>query len=101
MGRPSKKTAVEKTRIVLSVLRGDVSVAEAARRNGVSEQSIGNWKQRFLAGGQESMQAGGTKVSSREQLLRLGMMVAVVSRSLSRPSTPCFRAFACSAGFAT
>jgi len=69
MGRPSKKTAVEKTRIVLSVLRGDVSVAEAARRNGVSEQSIGNWKQRFLAGGQESMQAGGTKVSSREQVL--------------------------------
>ncbi len=69
MGRPSKKTPTEKTRIVLSILKDDLSVAEAARRNGISEQAIGNWKRQFLAGGDEAMHTGGTKVSSREDQL--------------------------------
>ena len=34
----------EKVRIVLSILAGEVSVAEAARRAKASEQSVGNWK---------------------------------------------------------
>lgn len=34
----------EKVRIVLSVLAGEVTVAEAARRAKVSEQSVGTWK---------------------------------------------------------
>ena len=38
----------EKVRVVLSILAGEVSVAEAARRAKVSEQSVGNWKRQFL-----------------------------------------------------
>ena len=34
----------KKLRIVLSVLKGEISIAEAARREKVSEQVIGNWK---------------------------------------------------------
>jgi transposase len=39
------------TRIVLSVLSGEVSIAEAARKEKVSEQSIGRWKAEFLEAG--------------------------------------------------
>ncbi|MFT7474637.1 MAG: putative transposase [Verrucomicrobiales bacterium] len=54
---------------MLSVLKGDHSLAETARRHGVSEQAIGNWKRQFLAGGAEAMSSGGTKASSREDQL--------------------------------
>ena len=37
MARPSKKTPEQKLAIVLAVLKGDASVAEIARRSGVSE----------------------------------------------------------------
>lgn len=36
MARPSKKTVDQKLQIVLSVLRGESTAAEAARRSGVS-----------------------------------------------------------------
>lgn len=38
----------DKVRIVLSILAGEVTVAEAARRAKVSEQSVGTWKRQFL-----------------------------------------------------
>ena len=49
MPRPSKKTADQKLQIVVSVLRGEASAAEAARRSGVSEQSVHSWKRTFVA----------------------------------------------------
>ena len=42
MARPSKKSPDEKMRVVLSVLRGEVTVAEAGRKAGVSEQTVSN-----------------------------------------------------------
>jgi transposase len=47
--------AEEKVRIVLSILAGEVSVAEAARRAKVSEQSVGNWKRQFLEAGKSGL----------------------------------------------
>ncbi|MGB3373773.1 MAG: helix-turn-helix domain-containing protein [Microbacterium sp.] len=44
MSRPPVIAAEKKLRIVLSVLQGEISIAEAARREKVSEQAIGNWK---------------------------------------------------------
>ncbi len=51
MGRPPSIPVEKKTRIVLSVIAGEVTVAEAARREKVSEQSIGRWKADFLEAG--------------------------------------------------
>jgi Ni/Co efflux regulator RcnB len=34
----------KKTRIVLAILAGEMSIAEAVRKEKVSEQSIGRWK---------------------------------------------------------
>lgn len=70
MARPSSRSAADKVRIVLAVLRGEVSIAEAARREGVSQTSIANWRDQFLDGGQHAVAAGGpVKPTSREQQL--------------------------------
>ena len=70
MGRPPVFPADVKTRIVLSVLSGETTVARAARKEQVSEQSIGRWKAEFLEGGKTALAAGRTGPSTREQQLQ-------------------------------
>jgi transposase len=55
MARPSTKTPDEKLRIVLAVLKGELSAAEAGRRHGVSEQTISNWRRAFLDAGRAGL----------------------------------------------
>ena len=69
MARPPVFPVEEKVRIVLSILAGEVSVAEAARRVKVSEQSVGNWKGQFLEAGKTSLVAGRAGPSTREAQL--------------------------------
>lgn len=59
MGRPPVFPVEQKLRIVLSVLAGEMSVAEAARRNKVSENSVSRWKQQFIEGGKAGLVEGG------------------------------------------
>ena len=58
MAKASKKSPEEKLRVVLSVLRGELSVAAAGRRAGVSEQTVHNWKKAFLEGGRDRLALG-------------------------------------------
>ena len=69
MGRPPSIPAEKKTRIVLSVLAGEMSIVEAARKEKVSEQSIGRWKAEFLEAGKTALVAGRSGPSSREEQL--------------------------------
>lgn len=69
MGRPPVIPVEKKTRIVLSILAGEVSIAEAARREKVSEQSIGRWKMDFLESGRTGLAVGRSGLSTREQQL--------------------------------
>lgn len=69
VARPPVLPAEEKVRIVLSILAGELSVAEAARRAKVSEQSVGTWKRQFLEGGRAGLSAATSRSSSREQQL--------------------------------
>ena len=69
MGRPPVIPGEKKTRIVLSVLAGEVSIAEAARKEKVSEQSIGRWKADFLEAGRTALAAGRAGPSTREEQL--------------------------------
>ena len=69
MARPPVFPAEEKTRIVLSVLAGEMSVAEAARKAKLSEQSVGNWKRQFLEAGRSGLAAGRSGPSTREAQL--------------------------------
>lgn len=54
--RRSRIAVEEKVRIVLSVLAGEMTGAEAARRHGVSEMSVSKWKTRFLEAGSQGLQ---------------------------------------------
>ena len=58
MARPPVFGVQEKQRIVLSVLQGEASVAEAARRNRCSETSIAKWRDQFVQAGLGALEAG-------------------------------------------
>jgi transposase len=66
MARPRVFPAEERTRVVVSILAGEMTVAEAARRSKVSEQSVGDWKRQFLEPGRTGMAAGKSGPSTRE-----------------------------------
>lgn len=59
MARPAVISVEDKFRLVLSVIAGEMSNAEAARRGKVSEQSISNWKRLFLESGKAGLADGG------------------------------------------
>lgn len=71
MGRPPVIATDDKLRLVLSVLSGQMTIGEAARRGKVSEQSVSRWKGQFLAGGKDGLAEGGRSGMSdaREQEL--------------------------------
>ncbi|HEX9854303.1 MAG TPA: helix-turn-helix domain-containing protein [Acidimicrobiia bacterium] len=70
MARPPSRSAEDKVRIVLAVLRGEVTMSEVARREGVSQTSIANWRDQFLTGGTDAVVAGGpARPTSVEQRL--------------------------------
>ncbi len=69
MGRPPQIPVEKKSRIVMSIVAGEMSIAEAARREKVSEQSIGRWRLEFWEGGKTALAAGRSGPSSREEQL--------------------------------
>ena len=69
MSKPSQRSPERKLQVVLSVLRGELSVAEAARRAGVAEQTVHNWKNAFLDAGRAGLAGPQRPRSSR----RLGL----------------------------
>ena len=54
---------------MLAILAGEMSIAEAARKEQVSEQSIGRWKAEFIEAGRTALVAGRSGPSSREEQL--------------------------------
>ena len=67
MARPAVISIEDKFRIVCSVIAGEMSVAEAARRAKVSEQSVGNWRRQFLEGGKQGLADGGRPGSNPQE----------------------------------
>ena len=67
MAKASNKSPEEKLRVVLSVLRGELSAAAAGRRAGVSEQTVHNWKRLFLDAGRDGLAQGRGRRSARGQ----------------------------------
>lgn len=74
----------DKFRLVISVISGEMSVALAAQRSKVSEQSIGNWKRRLLEGGKQGL-ADGRRLGSNPQLQRLEAEIEDLKTALERP----------------
>ncbi|MCX4422561.1 MULTISPECIES: helix-turn-helix domain-containing protein [Streptomyces] len=69
MARPPVMPPEEKAKLVLHLLSGELSVSQAARQAGVSEQAIGNWKRQFIAAGSQGLEGGDRQSSERERKL--------------------------------
>jgi len=74
--RRTKIPAEEKARIVLSVLAGEMTCAEAARRCAVSPGLVNKWRNQFLEAGAERLKevpsgAAGAAGSPEQRRLRM------------------------------
>ena len=90
MAKTSNKSPEEKLRVVLSVLRGEVSAAAAGRRAGVSEQTVHNWKKLFLDAGREGLAQGRRRRSAREAELEAECEEQRGRRDAARASSSIF-----------
>jgi transposase-like protein len=50
-------TAKRRSSLVLSILRGETSVPEAARQHGLTVAEIEEWKERFLSGAENALRS--------------------------------------------
>jgi transposase len=80
--RPPKHPIDVKLKIVLSVLAGESTQAEAARRHGVSETSIGKWKEQFVAAGRQGLEHGDRAGKPTGREVRLVEEVDDLTRAL-------------------
>jgi transposase-like protein len=55
MAREGKRSAEQKTEIVLANLRGEAGVSELAREHGIAPSQIHSWKAEFLSAGQAAL----------------------------------------------
>jgi transposase len=99
--KPGRTVPVdERFRVVLAVLQGEMSVAEAARRHGVTATTISNWRDRFIEAGKGGLENkisgpahGGTvaerRLRSENEQLKLALAEQMVQLRLWQkgPST--------------
>ena len=67
MTRPVVLSVEDKFRLVCSVISGEMTIVDAARRAKVSEQSVSNWKRQFLEGGKQGLADGGRPGSNPQE----------------------------------
>jgi len=82
VARPPKHPVDVKLKIVLSVLSGEATQAEAARRHAISETSIAKWKEQFLAGGRGGLEHGASAARPTGREARLEEQVDDLTRAL-------------------
>ena len=81
-----KFSAEEKIRIVLEGLRGELSIAEICRREGISPNLYYNWSKEFLEAGKQRLMGNTTREATscevtglRHENLQLKQLVADLS----------------------
>ncbi len=50
-------TAKKRAALVMSIIKGETSIQEAARKHGLRVAEIDEWKERFLDGGQNALRS--------------------------------------------
>ena len=50
-------TAKRRAALVLSIMKGETSIAEAARRDGLTVAEIEDWRERFLVGAENALRS--------------------------------------------
>ncbi len=70
-------TAKRWSALVVELLRGDLSVAEAARRHGLTVAEVEEWRERFIAGAENALRSRplGEEAQKEQELKRLKQTV--------------------------
>src|SRR5688572_5882571 len=70
-------TAKRRAALVMELLRGDVSVAEAARQHGLTVAEVEEWRERFLADDENALRSRplGDEAQKEQELKRLKQQV--------------------------
>ena len=50
-------TAKRRTALVISILKGETSIPEAARKHGITVSEVEDWHQRFLLGAENALRS--------------------------------------------
>lgn len=77
-----KFTAQFKSQVVLQLLTGERSLAELCREHQFSSQTMGNWKQQFLAAAPQALEKGGESSAEQERIAELERLVGKLTMEL-------------------
>ena len=90
-------TAKRRAALVISVLRGETTAAEAARRHGLKVAEVEEWRERFLLGAENALRTRPKEEDAvrEEEINRLKRKVGELTMDLDilreaakRPTTP-------------
>ena len=76
MGQKSKLSTEQRMQLVLRMLSKEKPAAQIARRAGVAEQTLHRWRDEFMQGGKQALDARGTKAEQAKAMERLKSQVA-------------------------
>ena len=76
MGKQSQMTAVQRTEVVLQLLRREASAKVLARQCGVSEQTLYRWREEFIRGGQGALNGAAGQSGLQAELRRKEQQLA-------------------------
>jgi transposase len=82
MNKRRKFTPQFKSQVVLQLLSGDKSLAELCRQHELTAQTIGNWRQQFLAGATQAFETDVTSQADQERIAELERMVGKLTMEL-------------------
>ena len=70
-------TAKRRAALIVEILRGDLSVVEAARRHGLTVAEVDAWRDRFLTGAENALRSRplGEEAQKEQELKRLKQKV--------------------------
>jgi len=83
-------TAKRRAALVISVLRGETTAAEAARRHGLKVAEVEEWRERFLLGAENALRAREEEINRlKRKVGELTMDLDILREaSRQRPTTP-------------
>jgi transposase-like protein len=75
---PQRWTARRRAALVTSILKGETSAQEAARKHGLTVAEVEDWREKFLAGAENALRSRprDDEEQQQEQLRRLKQKVA-------------------------
>jgi transposase-like protein len=82
MGKRRTFSGQFKAEVVLALLTGEKTSAELCREHGVRSQTLGNWKQQFLANASRAFEGGSSENGDDKRIAEMERMVGKLAIQL-------------------